>query len=143
MFGPGPRRPPRKKEGLLTPGVVFQPAAYRGMQKGINQIVEAIRPTLGPRPRVVAVERMPNDKAPELLDDGGTIARRIIQISDRDADVGAMYVRHLLWQLHEKVGDGTATAAVLFQSIFNQGVHYITSGGNAMQLRRHLEKAVP
>jgi chaperonin GroEL len=143
MFGPGPRRPPQKKEVLLTPGIIFQPAAYRGMQKGINQIVQAIRPTLGPRPRVVAVERMPNDKAPELLDDGGTIARRIIQISNRDADVGAMYVRHLLWQLHEKVGDGTATAAVLFQSIYNQGVHYVTSGGNAMQLRRHLERAVP
>jgi chaperonin GroEL len=143
MFGPGPRRPPKKKEVLLTPGIIFQPATYRGMQKGINQMVEAIRPTLGPRPRLVAVERTPNSKAPELLDDGGTIARRIIQISNRDADVGAMYVRHLLWQLHEKVGDGTATAAVLFQSIYNQGVHYITSGGNAMQLRRHLEKAVP
>ncbi len=143
MFGPGPQRPPKKKEVLLTPGVIFQPAAQRGMQKGINQIVEAIRPTLGPRPRAVAVERMPNTKAPELLDEGGTIARRIIQIADRDADVGAMYVRHLLWQLHEKVGDGTATAAVLFQSIYNQGVHYIASGGNAMQLRRHFERAVP
>ncbi len=143
MLGPRPPRPPQKKEVLLKPGVVFQPAAYRGMQKGINQMVEAIRPTLGPRPRIVAIERTPNNKAPELLDDGGTIARRIIQISNRDADMGAMFIRHLLWRLHEEVGDGTATAAVLFQSIYNQGVHHVVSGGNAMQLRRYLEKATP
>jgi chaperonin GroEL len=113
------------------------------MQKGINQMVEAIRPTLGPRPRIVAIERTPNNKAPELLDDGGTIARRIIQIANRDADMGAMFIRHLLWRLHEEVGDGTATAAVLFQSIYNQGVHHVVSGGNAMQLRRYLGKAIP
>jgi chaperonin GroEL len=79
---------------------------------------------------------------PEILDVGGTIARRIVQISDRDADVGAMLVRQMLWELHEDVGDGTATAAVLFQSIYNAGVRYITAGGNAMILRRHLEDAL-
>jgi hypothetical protein len=62
-------------------------------------------------------------KTPELLDNGGVIARRIIQLPDGDEDVGAMFVRHMLWHLHEeKVGDGTATAAVLFQPIYNQGV---------------------
>jgi len=76
---------------------------------------------------------------PELLDDGGVIARRILELPDRDEDMGAMFVRHLLWHLHEKVGDGTATAAVLFQSIYNQGVRYLAAGGNAMQLRHHLE----
>jgi len=78
-------------------------------------------------------------KTPELLDNGGVIARRIVQLPDRDEDVGAMFVRHTLWHLHEKVGDGTATAAVLFQSIYNQGVRYNVAGGNAMQLRHYLE----
>lgn len=78
-------------------------------------------------------------KTPELLDNGGVIARRIIQLADRDEDVGAMFVRHMLWRLHRKVGDGTATAAVLFQSIYNQGVRYNVAGGNAMQLRHYLE----
>jgi len=79
---------------------------------------------------------------PELLDDGGVIARRIIQLPNRDEDMGAMFIRHLLWRLHERVGDGTATAAVLFQSVYNQGVRYVVSGGNAIQLRRYLEEGM-
>ncbi len=125
-----------------TPRVVFQPTAYQGIQRGINQMVEAVRPTLGPLPRMIAIERLTRAKAPELLDDGGVIVRRIIELPDRDEDVGAMFVRHMLWRLHEKVGDGTATAAVLFQSVYNQGVHYVVSGGNAMALRHCLEKGM-
>lgn len=125
-----------------TQRVVFQPAAYRGIQKGINRIANALRPTLGPLPRTVAVERLPRDKTPELLDDGGVIARRIIELPNRDEDVGAMFIRHVLWRLHEKAGDGTATAAVLFQSVYNQGVRYVVAGGNAMALRHYLEKAM-
>ena len=125
-----------------TQRVVFQPAAYRGMQRGINQIVEAIRPTLGPCPRLVAIDRVLSGKMPELLDDGGVIARRIIQLPNHDEDMGAMFIRHLLWRLHERVGDGTATAAVLFQSVYNQGVRYVVSGGNAIQLRRYLEEGM-
>jgi chaperonin GroEL len=125
-----------------TQRVVFQPATYRGMQKGINQIADALRPTLGPFPRIVAIEQLPKEKTPELLDDGGVIARRIIELPNHDEDVGAMFIRHVLWHLHEKVGDGTATAAVLFQSVYNQGVHYIVSGGNAMALRHYLEKGM-
>ena len=125
-----------------TQRVVFQPTAYRGIQKGINQIADALRPTLGPFPRTVAIEQLSRGKTPELLDDGGVIARRIIELPNRDEDVGAMFIRHVLWRLHEKVGDGTATAAVLFQSVYNQGVHYIVAGGNAMALRHYLEKGM-
>src|SRR5919199_3556337 len=123
----------------LIPGVVFQPRAYQGLQKGINQMVNLVRPTLGPRPRTVAVENVSREKMPEVLDNAGVITRRIIQLADRDADMGAMLIRHLLWRLHEEVGDGTATAAVLFQAVFNRGARYIASGGNAMHLRRNLE----
>jgi chaperonin GroEL len=93
-------------------------------------------------PRFVALARFDSARSPELLDSGGVIARRIIQLPDRDADVGAMFLRHVLWRMHEQVGDGTATTAVLFQSIFNQGVRYIVAGGNAMLLRRYLEQAL-
>ena len=123
-----------------TQRVIFQPATYQGFQRGIDQMVAAVRPTLGPLPRVVALERTSGaSRMPEILDSGGVIARRIIQIPDRDEDMGAMFVRHLLWRLHEKAGDGTATAAVLFQSIYDRGMRYIVAGGNAMLLRRHLE----
>jgi chaperonin GroEL len=127
---------------LQTQRVVFQPAAHRGMQRGINQIVNAIRPTLGPLPRTVAIDRTLSNTMPELLDDGGVIARRIIELPNRDEDVGAMFIRHLLWRMHEKVGDGTGTAAVLFQSVYNQGIRYVVAGGNAMALRRCLEKGM-
>ena len=83
-----------------TQRVVFQPAVYRAMQRGINQIVKAVRPTLGPLPRMVVIERTLSDKMPELLDDGGVIARRIIELSNRDEDMGAMFIRQLLWRMN-------------------------------------------
>src|SRR5512139_340567 len=102
------RRPkPSIPEYKQTPGVIFQPQIHLRMQKGINQIVDAIRRTLGPRPRQVAVEKVPRTHSPELLDNGGLIARRIIDLKDPDENVGAMFLRGALWRLYEKVGDGT------------------------------------
>ena len=122
--------------------VIFQPTAYKAMQTGINEIANVVRPTLGPLPRMVAFERNTKNERPEILDDGGTIVRRIIALRNKDQDMGAMFLRHVLWQQHEKSGDGTATTAVLFQSIFNQGVRYITTGGNPMMMRKHIEKGM-
>lgn len=127
---------------MRKPRVVFQPNAHRGMQKGFNQMLNVIRPTLGPFPRIVAYEKSPNDKAPELLDDGGIIMRRIIQLPGQTEDAGAMFIRQVLWRLHKRAGDGTATAAVLFQAAYNEGVRFIAAGGNAMVLRRHLEEGL-
>jgi chaperonin GroEL len=125
-----------------TRRVVFQPTTYRGFQQGINKVANAIRPTLGPRPRVVAIDRILEKKMPELLDNGGIIARRIVQLPGRDEDVGAMYLRDVLWRLHDQVGDGTATAAVLFQAVYNEGVRYITAGGSARQIQEYLERGM-
>ena len=60
-------------------------------------------------------------KPPELLDNGAAIARRIFALPDRLADVGAMILRHTLWQVQEEVGDGAATAAVLFEVTYTGG----------------------
>ena len=123
--------------------VVFQPATHRGLQRGVNELANAVRPTLGPRPRLVAIGNIDYHSAtPKLFDDGGTIARHIIQLRDRNADVGAMLVRDLLWRLQQQVGDGTATAAVIMQRVYNEGVRYLTAGGNAMQLRSYLEQGM-
>lgn len=114
------------------------------MQRGMDQVINAIRPTLGPLPRTVAIESVATkNKPPEMLDSGGTIARRIIQLRSRDEDVGAMFIRNVLWTLQEKAGDGTATAAVIFQKLISEGRRYIATGGNAMILRRHFESAIP
>src|SRR3954451_15522649 len=132
--------PQPKPEKLLTPGVVFRPRSAQGLQRGINLLANVIRPTLGPVPRLVAIEPVgPGDKRPELLDNGGLAARRFLALPNRNDDMGAMFLRHVLWRQHERVGDGTATTAVLFQSIYNQGIAYIAAGGSSMLLRRHLE----
>lgn len=122
------------------PETVFQPRTARGFQGGINKIVDAIRPSLGPMPRTVAIARATRNRSPEILDSGGIIARRIISLPNRDEDAGAMYIRSVLWNLQERVGDGVATAAVLFQTVFNQGLKYIAAGGSPMTLRRYLEQ---
>jgi chaperonin GroEL len=112
------------------------------MQCGVNKLVEAIRPTLGPRPRMVAINRLLEDRMPELLDNGGTIAKRVERLVDPDEDMGAQLVRDMLWRLQDQVGDGTATAAVLFGSIYNLGIHYLASGGNAMRLHGSLGRGL-
>jgi len=132
------------KKDFQKPGVVLQPHASKGLQEGINLIANTIRPTLGPLARTVLVEKIgQRGSRPEILDSGGTIVRRIYQIKGRDADMGAMLLRHILWSLQEHVGDGTATAAVIFQTIYNEGLRYIVSGGNAMRMRACMEELLP
>ena len=135
---PPSQSPPNKLGGDSVPRLVFQPDASLSLQRGINLIVDAISPTLGPNPRTVAASQALEDKPPDLLDKGGLIARRISDLPDRDADMGAMLLRQMLWQLYEDCGDGTATAAVIFQSIYNEGLKVIAAGGNAMRLRQYL-----
>ena len=135
-----PAPPSSIPEFKQTPETVFQPRTARGFQGGINKIVDAIRPSLGPFPRTVAIARSTTTRSPEILDSGGIIARRIISLPNRDEDAGAMYIRGVLWNLHERVGDGVATAAVMFQTIFNQGLKYIAAGGSPMTLRSYLEQ---
>jgi chaperonin GroEL len=91
---------------------------------------------------VVAIDRLLEHDMPEMLDNGGTIAQRIIELADRDADVGAMLMREMLWSLKDQVGDGTATAAILFQAVYDGGVHYLASGGNAARLHHHLDQGM-
>jgi len=122
-----------------SPHVVFAAEVHRELLRGSAQITSAIRPTLGPAPRLTIIENAIQGKAPELLDSGALIARRILQLSPRTQDVGAMMLRHTLWRLSEMVGDGTATAAVIFQSIMREGYRYIAAGGDPMALRHNLE----
>jgi len=131
----------KSKNRRRTPGVVFHPRTHQGMQRGIEKLVAAIRPTLGPVHGVVAIEKESKVGRPELLDNGAIIARRLIQLPDRDEDAGAMYLRQLLTALHNSVGDGSATAALIFEKVYKKGLAYITSGGSAMRLRQALERA--
>ena len=68
----------------------------------------------------------------------GSSRGRISDLPDPDADMGAMLLRQALWRIYDDCGDGTAAAALIYQSIFQDGLRYITAGGDAMRLREHL-----
>lgn len=119
--------------------VVFQPDALAALCRGADAIVATLRPTLGPLARTVVVERNAGRHfAPDILHDGGMIARRVIALGEPNADVGAMLLRHALWRLHERAGDAVATAAVLFQAIVKTARPFLAAGGDAMRLRNGL-----
>ncbi len=128
---------------LRKPTVVVQPQTYRSLQRGINILAEAVRPTLGPLPRLVMMEGLRRYDRPEILDNAATIARRIVAIEPRGRDVGAMLLRQALWKMHVEAGDGGATMAVMYQALMNDGIRTITqSGANAMLLRGGLERGL-
>ena len=124
---------------MAKPGVRFQPEVNAAMQRGVHKLVGLVSPTLGPLPRTVAHQKHSDV---ELLDKGAIIARRMTDLPDRREDIGAMYVRHTIWQLYEDVGDGTATAAVLFRSLYDEGLRYLAAGADGGKVRRYLEKAL-
>ena len=132
-----------QKRGLPKrnhPTIVMQPHVHQAILRGVDTVVNAIRPTLGPLPRHVVLERTRRIDVPEFLDDAATIARRIIAIHPRTDDVGAMLVRQALWQMRKEVGDGCATMALLYQTLLREGIRYIAQDCNPMLLRASLER---
>ncbi len=132
-----------QKRGLPQrnqPAIVMQPQVHSAILRGVDAVVNAIRPTLGPLPRHVVLERTRRIDVPEFLDDAATIARRIIAIHPRTDDVGAMLIRHALWQMRKEAGDGCATMALLYQTLLREGIRYIAQDCNPMLLRASLER---
>lgn len=127
----------KSKSSLVASG----PEVHLSLQRGIRQVADAVRPTLGPIPGMVAIERPSRVQAPELVDDGGLIARRIVELPDAYENMGAMYIRDVMLRVLERVGDGTATAAVVFQSVYDQSLRYLAAGGDSQALQHHLLSA--
>jgi len=124
------------------PGILFGPPARAALRRGVDSLAETVRSTLGPTPRTVAVQDVLSGRPIEVLDDAATILRRIIEIPDHYANMGAMMLRHATWKTFEAVGDGGATTAVLFQAIMRHVAPYVEAGGDAVALRRHLERGL-
>lgn len=100
-----------------------------------------VAPTLGPTARTVAIDSLVS-QTPEILDSGATIVRRTIQLADPFEDMGGMLVRHLLLTVFERVGDGTATTAVLTRALVHGLERYIAGGGDVRQVERGLRCAL-
>ena len=125
---------------MPRPKVIHQPQTQQALQRGITTLVRAIAPTLGPTPRRSIAQ---NQTKFELLDDGGLIARRIIALPEQDDDVGAMLLRQVLWAVHQHVGDGAATTAVIYERIYHEGLRFIAAGADPMRLRARLMELLP
>jgi chaperonin GroEL len=121
--------------------LVLAPRARVLLKSGFDMIGDALRPTLGPTARTVLIERLNRNEAPELMDDGATLARRIVELP-LYRNTGGMLMRHVAWRVLDQVGDGTATAAVIAQALVQETNRYIASGANPAILRDGIERGL-
>ncbi len=107
--------------------------------RGINQLAEAVKITLGPKGRNVVIDK--KFGSPTITKDGVTVAKEI-ELKDALENMGAQMVREVASKTSDVAGDGTTTATVLAQAIFREGVKTVAAGGNPMAIKRGIDKAV-
>jgi chaperonin GroEL len=107
--------------------------------RGVNQLADAVKVTLGPKGRNVVIDK--KFGSPTITKDGVTVAKEI-ELSDSLENMGAQMVREVASKTSDVAGDGTTTATVLAQSIFKEGVRTVAAGANPMALKRGIDKAV-
>jgi chaperonin GroEL len=124
---------------VVDPFILQAPAGRVALIRGMGKMTRLLRVTLGPRARTVAMAPLVGQRPPEILDSAAVIARRMTGVGDFFEDMGAMIVRHLCWRVHERVGDGVATAAVLTQAIVDRAETYVAAGGSPVPIKRGIE----
>ena len=117
----------------------FDVAARAGLKKGIDQLAEAVKVTLGPKGRNVVIDK--KFGSPTLTKDGVTVAKEV-ELADPVENMGAQMVKEVATKTSDVAGDGTTTAIVLAQAIFREGLKSVTAGVNPMAIKRGIEKAV-
>ena len=109
------------------------------IRAGVNKLAKAVKVTLGPRGRNVVIQR--SFGAPTVTKDGVTVAKEV-ELQDPYENMGAQMVKEVASKTSDVAGDGTTTATVLAEAIFEQGLKVVTAGANPLQLKRGIEKAV-
>ena len=117
----------------------FNEEARRALERGVNKVANAVKVTLGPKGRNVVLDRKWG--APIITKDGVTVAKEI-ELSDPWENMGAQLCREVASKTNDVAGDGTTTATVLAQALVNEGMRYVAAGGNAIALKRGIDKAV-
>ena len=119
--------------------LLFDEAARRALERGVNTLADAVKVTLGPRGRYVVLEK--KFGSPSLVDDGVTIAKEI-EVENKFENMGAQLVREVASKTNDVAGDGTTTATVLAQAIVREGLKNVAAGSNPLALKRGIDKAV-
>src|SRR5215218_33693 len=118
--------------------IAFDEDARRALERGMNQLADAVRVTLGPKGRNVVLEKKWG--APTITNDGVSIANEI-ELEDPWEKIGAELVKQVAKKTDEIAGDGTTTATVLAQALVREGLRNVAAGANPMSLKRGIEKA--
>jgi chaperonin GroEL len=117
----------------------FDTDARAALKRGVDQLAEAVKVTLGPKGRNVVIDK--KFGAPTVTKDGVTVAKEI-ELADPLENMGAQMVKEVATKTSDNAGDGTTTATVLAQAIFREGLKNVTAGANPMAIKRGIEKAV-
>jgi chaperonin GroEL len=117
----------------------FNTDARAALKRGVDQLAEAVKVTLGPKGRNVVIDK--KFGAPTVTKDGVTVAKEI-ELADPVENMGAQMVKEVATKTSDLAGDGTTTATVLAQAIFREGLKNVTAGANPMALKRGIDKAV-
>ncbi|MGO3722218.1 chaperonin GroEL, partial [Microbacterium gubbeenense] len=119
--------------------IAFDEEARRGLERGLNQLADAVKVTLGPRGRNVVLEKKWG--APTITNDGVSIAKEI-ELDDPFEKIGAELVKEVAKKTDDVAGDGTTTATVLAQALVREGLRNVAAGADPVSLKRGIEKAV-
>ncbi len=119
--------------------IVFDVEAREGIRRGIKQLAKAVKATLGPTGRVVVIEK--SYGSPLVTKDGVTVAKEI-ELEDANENMGAQMVKEVASKTSNVAGDGTTTATIYAEAIFEEGLKNVTAGAKAMSLKRGIDMAV-
>ena len=119
--------------------IAFDQEAQEAMRRGISKLARAVRVTLGPRGRNVILQK--SFGSPTVTKDGVTVAREI-ELPDKFEDMGARMVREVASKTSDVAGDGTTTATILAEAIYNEGLKAVVAGVNPIAMKRGMDKAV-
>jgi len=119
--------------------IIHGEASRQALLRGVNQLADAVKITLGPKGRNVVLDK--KFGSPTITKDGVTVAKEI-ELKDATENMGAQMVREVASKTSDVAGDGTTTATVLAQAIYREGVKNVAAGANPMGLKRGIEKAV-
>src|SRR6187455_681025 len=119
--------------------IVYGEQSRQAVLRGVNQLADAVKVTLGPKGRNVVLDK--KFGSPTITKDGVTVAKEI-DLKDPLENMGAQMVREVASKTSDTAGDGTTTATVLAQAIYREGLKMVTAGANPMELKRGIERAV-
>lgn len=123
----------------MAKDIIFDLKAREALKKGVDELSDAVKVTLGPKGRNVIIDK--SFGAPQITKDGVTVAKEI-ELEDTIENMGAQMVKEVASKTNDIAGDGTTTATVLAQAIVTTGLKNVTAGANPMDLKRGIDKAV-